>query len=251
MKAIRYILAGLSGLALVTGAAQSQPIDVLSAGAVEPGILAAADAYKKQTGTDVKVRFATAPAIRKQMGEGAKADIVIAPPALVDELAKAGRIDGATATPIGKVGAGVASRPGGPTPDIRNADSLKKAVVAASSIVFNTASTGLYIEKMLEKLGIAEQVKAKSKRPPTGAEVMELLLKGTGEEFGFGPMTEILLYKDKGLRLIGPLPAELQNYTSYTATAHAAPSNAKSAADFLHFLARPATRKIFAERGVE
>ncbi len=87
MKAATRGLAATATLAL-SAAAHGQSIDILSAGAVEPGILAAAEAYKKQTGTEVKVRFATAPMILKQMGDGAKADVVLAPPPVLDQLAK-------------------------------------------------------------------------------------------------------------------------------------------------------------------
>lgn len=246
----KAIAAGLAALVL-SGAAQAQSIDILSAGAVEPGIVAAAEAYRKQNGTEVKVRFATAPMILKQMGEGAKADIVIAPPPVLDELAKAGRIDPATRTSVGRVGVGVASRAGGPTPDISSTDAVKKAVLTAESIVFNRASTGLYMDRLFDRLGITTEVTPKAKRYGNGEAVMEHLIKGSGNEFGFGAATEIVLFKDKGLRLLGPLPADIQNYTSYAATVHSGASNVNGAAAFMKFLAQPGTRKIFADGGVE
>ncbi len=250
MKFTSIVAATVSCL-LVAVPASAQSVDVLSAGAIEPGILAAAAQYRRETGTEVKVRFATAPAILKQMGEGAKADVVIAPPPVLDQLAKAGSIDATTRTPVGKVGVGVASRTGGPTPDISSAEALRKSVLAAESLVFNTASTGLYMDRLFEKLGMTEAVKAKAKRYGNGEAVMEHLIKGKGQEFGFGAATEIVLFKDKGLRLIGPLPAEIQNFTSYAATVHTTATNAKGAAGFLQFLAKPATKKIFADKGVE
>lgn len=247
---LKAAAAGLATL-VIAGAAQAQPIDILSAGAVEPGILAAAQAYKKQTGTDVKVRFATAPMILKQMGEGAKADIVIAPPPVLEELAKAGWIDPATRTSVGRVGVGVASRAGGPTPDISSTDAMKKAVLSAQSIVFNRASTGLYMDRLFDKLGITAEVTPKAKRYGNGEAVMEHLMKGSGNEFGFGAATEIVLFQDKGLRLLGPLPADIQNYTSYAATVHSGASNMNGAAAFMKFIVQPATRKIFTDGGVE
>ena len=245
-----------STLATVASLLVSLPInaaalDVLSAGAIEPGILAAADQYLKDTGTVVKIRFATAPTILKLMAEGAKAELVIAPPAVLDELAKTGKVDSGTRTPVGKVGVGVASRAGGPTPDVSSAEAFKKSVLAADSLAFNTASTGLYMDRLFEKLGMTEAVKAKAKRYGNGDAVMEHLITGAGQEFGFGAATEIVMFKDKGLRLIGPLPAEIQNYTSYAACTHSSATNNKEVADFLLFLARPATKKIFADKGVE
>jgi len=236
---------------LVSLPTNAATLDVLSAGAIEPGIVAAADQYLKDTGTVVKIRFATAPTILKLMAEGAKADLVIAPPAVLDELARTGKVDSGTRTPVGKVGVGVASRAGGPTPDVSSAEAFKKSVLAADSLAFNTASTGLYMDRLFERLGMTEAVKAKAKRYGNGEAVMEHLINGTGQEFGFGAATEIVMFKDKGLRLIGPLPAEIQNFTSYAATAHSSATNNKDVAAFLLFLARPATKKIFADKGVE
>ena len=76
-------------------------------------------------------------------------------------------------------------------------------------------------------------------RYPDAGAVMEHLLKGKGREIGFGPITEILLYKDKGLRLVGPLPAEIQNYTSYTAVPMTGMPNKAVAEAFVRFLAGP------------
>ena len=84
--------------------------------------------------------------------------------------------------------------------------------------MFNRASTGIYVEAMLQRLGIADAVRAKSERVPDGASVMRRLLAGTAQrELGFGAMTEISLFRDQGLQLVGPLPAPLQNFTTYVA----------------------------------
>lgn len=245
-----------STLAADAGALDSLPtsaaaLEVLSAGAIETGILSAADHYLKETGTVVRLRFATAPTILKLMAEGAKVDLVIAPPAVLDELARTGKVDSGTRSPIGKVGVGVASRAGGPTPDVSSAEAFKKSALSADSLAFNTASTGLYIDRLFEKLGMTEAVQAKAKRYGSGEAVMEHLINGAGQEFGFGAATEIARFKDRGLRLIGPLPAEIQNFTSYAASTHSSATNNKDAADFLLFLASPATKKRFADKGVE
>ena len=107
---------------------------------------------------------------------------------------------------MGRVGLGVAVRPGAPVPDISSSEALKRSVLQAESIVFNRASTGIYLENLLKKMGVYEQVEAKTTRYPDAAAVMEHLLKGKGKEFGFGPITEILLQREKGLKLVGPLP---------------------------------------------
>jgi len=239
-----------TGLALMLpGMVQAHDITVLSGGAVEPGLNAAAAAFHKETGHAVKITYNTTPQIRKRVAAGETFDVVIAPPAAVKEFAAAGKVEVGGAE-VGKVGLGVVVRPGAPVPDIANADAIRRAVLEAESIVFNRASSGLYFEGLLKKMGVYEQVEAKSARYATGAEVMEHLLKGKGKEVGFGPITEILQYKDKGLRLVGPLPEDIQNYTSYTAVAMSAGTNKEEAQQLVRYLGGPGKR-LFVAAGIE
>ena len=104
---------------------------------------------------------------------------------------------------------------------------------------------------LLKKLGVYEQVESKTTRYPDGASVMEHALKGKGREIAFGAITEILLYKEKGLRYIGPIPAEVQNYTSYVATPMAASSNKEAATQFVRYLGGATGKKLFVAAGIE
>src|SRR5262249_7048288 len=162
-----------------------------------------------------------------------------------------GKLDAQVRAPIGRVGVGVVVKDGAPVPDVSSAEALKRAVLAAEAVVFNQGSSGLYLEQMFQKLGIADEVKARAKRYPDAGAVMAHLEKGNGKEIGFGPITEILLHRDKGLKLVGPLPADLQNYTSYVAAPHTGTTNAAGGKAFLEFLRRPETKRIFAAKGVE
>ena len=225
-------------------------IRVLSAGAVEPGVRAAAAAYGRQSGHDVRITFNTAPEIRKRLGAGETFDVVIAPPAALDELAGAGKLE-ADRVNLGRVGLGVAVRPGADVPDISSSEALKRAVLEADSIVFNRASTGIYLENLLKKMGVYEQTLPKTTRYPVAAAVMEHLLKGRGREIGFGPITEILLQRDKGLKLVGPLPAEVQNYTSYSSAPMKAAADSGLARSFVRYLGSAESKALFAAAGVD
>jgi len=236
---------------LASAPARAAGIDIISAGAVEPGVVAAADAFRRETGTEVRIKFATAPAILQRVGGGEAADVVIAPPAAIEELAKAGRLDGSGRAPVGRVGVGVVVRGDAVKPDVSSADALKRVLLDAESVVYNKASTGLYLEKLFERLGIAAQVTAKETRYPDGAAVMEHVIHGKGREIGFGAITEIRHYGDKGAQFAGPLPGEAQNYTSYAAAPSAAPANRDGAMAFVKFLATPAARAAFLAKGVE
>ncbi len=246
---MKQVIAALAGLALGT-AVQAAEITVLSGGAVEPGLHAAAAAFEKASGHKVKITFNTTPQMTKRVAAGDTFDVIIAPPAAISGFAKAGKVD-AGGLDIGRVGSGVTVRPGAPVPAIATADDIRKAVLEAESIVFNRASTGIYFENLLKKWGIYEQIEGKAARYTTGAEVMEHVLKGKGREVGFGPITEILLYKDKGLRYLGPFPAEIQNYTSYTASVMTAGTQKDAAQALVNFLGGPAGRPLFVAAGIE
>jgi molybdate transport system substrate-binding protein len=249
MKA-RVLLAITLGLLASTPSLAAE-INLISAGAVEPGIVAAADVFRRESGIEVKIKFATAPAIRERVGGGEAADVVIAPPTVIDELTKAGKLDGSGRAPVGRVGVGVLVRKDAAKPDVSSADALKRALLDADSVVYNKASTGLYLEKLFERLGVGGEVKAKETRYPDGAAVMEHVIHGKGKEIGFGAMTEIRLYGDKGAQFVGPLPGDAQNYTSYAAAPSAAPANREGAMEFVKFLGSPAARAAFLAKGVE
>ena len=233
------------------GNAVAQDATVLSAGAVEPGLRAALALYEKEIGRKVPITFNTAPQIRERVEKkGDKFDVVIVPPAVMDAFAAAGRVE-AQRVMLGRVGQGLAVRPGAPLPDVSSVDALKRAMLEAESVVFNRATGGQYIENMLRKIGVYDQIEKKTTRYASAGEVMEHLLKGKGREIGFAPMTEIMLYKEKGLRFVGPLPAEVQQHNAYVASPMHGAANAQAAAALVKFLGTPAAKAALAAGGVE
>jgi molybdate transport system substrate-binding protein len=228
----------------------SADITVLSGGAIEPGLHSAAAAFEKQSGHHVKITFNTTPQITKRMAAGERFDVVIAPPAAIEGFSKEGKIDNERVN-VGRVGLGVAVRPGAPVPDIASADSLKRSILQADSIGLNLASPGIYFENLLKKWGVYEQLESKTTRYADGASVMEHALKGKGNEIAIGAITEILLDTQKGLRFIGPVPAEVQNYTSYIAAPMSGGGNAEISRSFVQFLGSPAGKKLFVAAGIE
>lgn len=237
-------------LFMLSSTVNAAEITVLSGGAVEPGLKAATAVFEKESGHAVKITFNTSPQIAKRVAGGDTFDVVIAPPAAIKEFAKAGKVDDGGVT-LGRVGSGIAVRPGAPVPDISSAEAIKRAVLEAESIVFNRASTGIYIENMLKKMGVYEQIESKTTRYPDAFAVMEHVAKGKGGELAFGPITEILLFRDKGVRLVGPLPPEIQNYTSYVAVPMSAGSSKEVAQAYVRFLGGPTGKPLFVAAGIE
>jgi molybdate transport system substrate-binding protein len=226
-------------------------ISLLSAGAVAPGMVKVIDAFRRDTGHGVKVTFATAPAILKRIGGADIPDLLVAPPAVLDEWVKAGKADPTHRVTVGRIGVGVMVRDGSPLPKIATADGFKQSLLSAQSVVYNQASTGIYLEKLFDRLGISEQVTAKATRYPDAATVLEHVSKGKSTEIGLAAITVILEGKSKGLKFVGPLPAEIQNYTTYAAIVIAAGVAADAAPAFLGYMTTTAARKIFAAAGIE
>jgi molybdate transport system substrate-binding protein len=247
---MKRVVSMLAVCVLGSSVAFGAELTVLSGGAVEPGLKAAVAAFEKQSKHTVKITFNTTPQMQKRIAGGDRFDVVVAPPAAIKTFAQDGKVEDGGSN-IGRVGLGAVVRPGAPAPDLSSAESLKKSVLDAESIVFNRASTGIYFENLLKKMGIYDTVESKTTRYADGASVMEHVLKGKGREVGFGPITEILLYKEKGLRLVGPLPAEVQNYTSYTAVPMTGGSNAEGARALVKFLGSADGKKHFVAAGIE
>jgi molybdate transport system substrate-binding protein len=225
----------------------SSAISVLSAGAVQPGLVKVIEAFRRESGHDVEITFATAPAIRKRLGAGETADVVIAPPDVLDGLAEAGKV-GDRVT-VGRIGVGVMVRDGGPLPKIATVDELKQSLIGAESVVYNQASTGIYLESLFERLGIGAEVKKKTTRYPDAAAVLDHISKGKGKEIGFGAITVIIEGGKKGLKLVGPLPPDVQNYTTYAATTVAAAGD--GARELVRYLTTPAAKAVFAAAGID
>jgi len=226
-------------------------INLLSAGAVQPGLVKVVDAFRRQTGDDVKITFATAPAIRKRLNNGEMFDLMIAPVNLLDELSTQGNAKGADRNTVGRIGVGVAVRDGVPLPKIATVDEFKQSLLDAESIVYNQASTGSYLESLFERLGISAQLKAKTSRYADFAAVRDHIRKGRGNEIGLGATTVIIESASKGLKFVGPLPAEIQNYTTYAAIVMADSPVRETAATLFRYLSSLNAKAIFTSAGIE
>jgi molybdate transport system substrate-binding protein len=225
-------------------------LKVLSAGAVQPGLNAAADIFRDKTGDVAKIAYDPATVLGKRIGGGEVADVVVSSPAVIAELTKAGRVLSEGQVRLGRVGVGVVVREGAPLPDLSSTQAVKNALLAADAVVYNTASSGAYVEDMLKKIGAFDQIQGKLVRLFDGNAVVRRLVEGKGKEFGFGGITDIVLNHDKGVRLVGALPAEIQNYTSYTAALIAVAPNPAGAKAFLTYLASSDGRALFAANGI-
>lgn len=234
---------------------QHTTIRLLSAGSIEPGLVAAVADYNARGAAQVAITWATTPAIRARLAagdsEGEVFDIVIASGDAIDTFSRQQKVDGNKRVPTGRVGVGVVARNDVAVPDFSSVDALKHMVLDAESVVFNRASSGLYVETMLKQLGLYERILAKTKRFDNGPTMMDHLINGKGYEIAFGAIIEILMFRDQGLKFAGPLPPEVQNWTVYFAAPMVAAPNTAGAQSLLDYLASAPAKALFAAHGID
>lgn len=247
----KFFLGTLAAACLAFGTAgNAAELKVLAAGGMQPGLNAAAKVFRDKTGVEAKFTYEPPVDLGKRVAGGEVADIVVSSPAVIADLTKSGKVLGDGQMHLGRVGVGVVVREGAPLPDVSSTQALRSSLIDAEAVVYNTASSGTYIDGMLKKLGVFDQIQGKLIRLWDGTAVMHRLMDGKAKEFGFGGITDILLYRERGLRLVGPLPAEIQNYANYSAAVILAAPDPDGAKAFMAYLASPEGRALFLANGI-
>lgn len=228
-------------------------MNVLSAGAVQKGLETAANSFEKETGQKISLTFATAPVIRSKVENQELAlDLVIAPLESMREFEQGRLITAGSSAVVGSVKAGVVVRQGVWQPDISTADTLKEELIACDSIVYTQGSSGVFAEELIRRFGISEVVKEKTTRLADAGAVIKFLASGkTARAIGFGQVTAIVLHADQGVKLVGPLPKEVESITTYAAAMPTRVETPDAAQQFLGFLTTPSVRALFNRAGVE
>jgi len=202
--------------------------------------------FEQASGTTVDIRFALTSVLQQEIEAGAAFDIALLPRPELDALARAGKIAAGTPTDVTRSAVGLCVRAGAPKPDIGTVEALRRALLAAKSIAYSDGPSGAYIANLLQRLGIAEETKAKTKL--TSRLVAEIVAEGEAE---LGMQQIVAILPVKGADLVGPLPHELQNIIVYAAGL--APGAALNAAarTFMAFMATPEVVALIRGRGME
>ena len=224
-------------LLLPLGAAQAGDVVIASAAAVRAPLEAAAALSEARTGERLLLTFGTAGAVKDRIARGAAVDIVVLPPARLDELVGQGLVGGSEVVSLGDVRLGLAVRSGTPRPSVATEGDIAAALLAASSIGLadpaSGATTGIYFAKLLDHLGLADRLKSRIRLFSDGTAAMEALSRG---EVGLAMGQTSEIKPVAGVDLVGPLPEALQLRTVYAAgvAAHAArPDAARAVIAFL------------------
>ena len=221
-------------------------LKILSGGAMQGLMAEVVPLFERNSGYEVAVEIGLTSALRKAIADGATFDIALLPRADVDALARDGRIAAGGVTDIARSAIGVAVRAGARKPDIATVDAFKRAVLQAASVTYSDGPSGLYVAGLMERLGLAEVIKSKTKL--TTGPVAELLARGDAE---LGLQQIVAILPVKGADLVGPLPAELQNIIVYAAGLSAGSANAQAARQFITFMATPEVVGLIRAKGME
>ena len=251
MTNIIRVLVVVCALGIMT--AQSSPhaqekIKVLADGPLRPALIEIGEAFRRESGNQVEFVFGTSPVVHKKVADGEIADILIIQPNFAAELVKAGKVVPGEHPVVGRVGFGLAVRADAPPRDISTVDAFKQTLLNADSLILNNVASGNYFAQVLERLGIAEAMKAKVVRLDAVA-VYDRVIQGKGNDIGAGVIP--LINTTKGLRLLGRLPAEVQSYIVYAAAPMTSSTSPHAGRAFMYFLANPAAKVAFAANGVE
>jgi molybdate transport system substrate-binding protein len=251
---MRIVLLGLAMVVMAAGAprgAAGAEIKVLTAGAFKQVLLALVPDFERTSGHKVTVDNDTVGALTKRIAGGEAFDLAVLTPKAVEDLAKEGKFAAGSRANLARVGIGVVVKDGTPKPDISSVAAFKQALLAAKSVAYIDpaagGSSGIYVAGLLDKLGVASEVKPKAKLIPGGA-VAEHVAKGEAE-LGIHQISEILPVK--GATLVGPLPAEIQNYTVYAAGIGAHAKEGEAAKALLKALTSPAAADVLKSKGME
>jgi molybdate transport system substrate-binding protein len=243
------VIAAVLGMsAQAAGAAE---IKVLTTGAFKQVVVALVAEFEKATGHKVVVDNGTVGQLTKRVDGGETFDVLVLNPRGIEDYIKKGKIVAGSNANLAKVGVGVMVKAGAPKPDIGSVEAFKQALLNAKSVGYidpaSGGSSGIYVAGLLDKLGIADAIKSKV-RLQRGGHVSDLVVSGQAE-LGIHQMSEIV--SEKGVTLVGALPAAIQNHTTYAVGLAAGARNAEAARAFIRLLTGPAAAAVLKSRGME
>src|SRR5271154_4901918 len=255
MRITPLVVATALGLVMTLAMGQhadAGEIKVVSGGAFKQVLGALAALYEKESGDTLTISYQTVGQHLVLIRSGKETfDVAVLTPEAIDSLAKEGKVVPGTRADLARTGVGVVVKKGAPLPDIGTVEAFKQTLMVAKSVAFIDpkagGSSGIYVERLLDRLGIAAQINAKAVLVEGGA-VADHVADGEAE-IGIHQISEILPVA--GATLVGPLPAEIQNFTVYAAGVGAAAKDAAAAKDFVQFLTGPHALPIIKAKGME
>ncbi len=233
---------------MVSTIASAAEIKVLSTQATEQSYRELIPQFEQTSGHKVTTLFTGTLDVDKRLAAGEAYDLIIMASPQIDAHIKDGSLVAGSRVDLAKSGVAVGVKKGAPKPDIRSTDALKKTILAAKSIGYSTGPSGNYVMSLFQRLGVLDQIRPKLKQTPTGVFVGSIIANGD-VEIGFQQVSELGNYP--GVDYVGPLPADVQNYTTFSSGIAAKSQQAEAAKALTRFLASPAAAPTFRKNGME
>jgi molybdate transport system substrate-binding protein len=243
-------LAAMLALGLVACAqtALADEIKVMATAAAKETYLELVPQFEKATGHKVVTIWSGTADMMKRLQGAETVDLVIIGSNSLDELIKLGKVEAGSRVDFVKSGVGVAVRAGARKPDISSAEAVKSTLLSAASIGYSSGPSGVYLDSLFQRMGIADQLKPKLKQPPSGASVGEMVAQG-GTEIGFQQVSELIHVP--GIDFLGPLPPDIQHVTIFSIGIHTGATNPEAAKALVKFLTAPAAAAVMRKNGME
>jgi molybdate transport system substrate-binding protein len=240
---------GLVALAIgMGGNASAAELKLLISNGMKEAVHDLAPQFERATNHKLSIRYGTAAFLQRDMDAGENFDVTVVPAPSIDAVAKAGKLDISTRSDIAHSRIGIAVRRGAPKPDISTVEAFKRTMLNAKAIAYATVGTsGVHFIAVCERLGIANEVRAKGMTLPGGV-LAEFVVKGEAE-LAIQQISELLPVD--GVELVGPFPAELQLVTTYVAATSAKSRDGEAGKAFIQFLKTPAAGALLKAKGLD
>jgi molybdate transport system substrate-binding protein len=226
----------------------STEIKVLSSIATREAYLELVPQFERATGHKVATIWAGTTDIMKRMAAGERYDLIMISSDELDQLIKQGKVAPGSRVDIAKSGIGVAVRAGAPRPDISSGEALKRTLLAAKTVGYTSGPSGVYMAGLIERMGIAAEVKPKHRSVPSGGTVGTIVASGEAE-IGFQQVSELVHIA--GIDYIGPLPPDVQKITVFSSGIQAGANAADAAKALVRFLTAPGAHAAIKAAGLE
>jgi molybdate transport system substrate-binding protein len=231
------------------GAANAAEVKVFASNALKTVLEELGPQFEKASEHKLTMNFNAAAMLKAEIEKGAAFDLAILGAPAADDLIRQGKLVAATRTEIARSVAGVAVKKGAPKPDISTTEAFKRALIEAKSICYvEQGATGIYLKGLFERLGIANELKAKTKLLPPSNPAAYAVANGEAE-IGMTQISEILPYA--GAELVGPLPAEIALHSVYPAAVGANAKEPEAAKALIKFLTTPAVVPMLKAKGLQ
>ena len=239
---------GTASFLLFVGAVHAAEIRVLSTQATEQAYRELVLQFEKASGHKVTTVFTGTLDANKRLAAGETYDLLIMSAPSIEEHIKAGKVVAGSRVDLAKSGVGVGVKAGASKPDISTTEALKRTLLAAKSIGYSTGPSGIYMTGVFQRMGIADEIKHKLKQTPTGVFVGSIIANGEAE-IGFQQVSELSHFA--GVDYVGPLPAEIQQFTIFSSGIIAGTKEADAAKALVNFITAPAAGAVFKRIGME